>query len=272
MMNGRKSHRQIKMFVLVLIAALALLALPTLAQSPANLIQNGSFEDGFVEGLGVANNWNYFSSANAKAGFYDDTWGLVVADGTHAQLLELIDATSNDSYAGIYQTVTVTPGQAYQLSFSGLVRSDEGSITASNYGYRMQYAIDQTGNTDWQAVSNWVELPWDEEPRTAPANGSAYTMHTETTVFTATTASATIFFRAWKKWPDNHEGNYDLDAVSLVPFAGTAGTAGAVLPETGGENTGTSNLGTIAGVGSVLLLALLLAGAFINQRRQQKEV
>ncbi len=247
---------------------LAILALPVLAQGPTNLIQNGSFEDGFVEGLGVANNWDYFASDNVDAGFYDDTWGLVVADGEHAQLLELIDSTSTDSYAGIYQTVTVQPGQAYQLSFQGLVRSQEGNINDSNWGYRMQYAVDQTGNTDWQAATDWVELPWDEEPRTAPANGSAYVMHTEVTTFTATSDSVTLFFRAWKKWADNREGNYDLDAVELIPVDAT----GAALPETGGTQTIASHWGTIAGVGSVLLLGILLAGAFLNQKRRREDL
>ncbi len=249
---------------------LAMLALPALAQSPTNLVQNGSFEDGFVTGLGVANNWEHFASGNVDPGFYDDTWNLVVADGEHAQLIELIDSTATDTYAGIYQTVTVQPGQAYRLSFQGLVRSTEGNVNDSGWGYRMQYAVDQTGNTDWQAVSNWVELPWDEEPRTAPANGTAYIMHTEVTTFTATGSSVTLFFRAWKKWASAGEGNYDLDAVELIPVDATV--TNTALPETGGTQTAKSNWGVIAGGASAGILALLLAGAFINQKRRRDEV
>jgi len=256
--------------IVLVILVLAVLALPALAQGPTNLVQNGSFEDGFVEGLGVANNWEHFASGNVDPGFYDDTWSLVVADGEHAQLIELIDSTATDTYAGIYQTVALQPGQAYRLSFQGLVRSTEGDVNDSGWGYRMQYAIDQTGNTDWEAVTNWVELPWDEEPRTAPANGTAYVMHTEVTTFTATTDTATLFFRAWKKWANGNEGNYDLDAVELIPVDATATTTG--LPETGGTQNTTSDWGVIAGGASAAFLALLLAGAFINQKRRREEL
>ncbi len=261
-MNHKFSHRML-IIGLVIILLMAFATTLALAQDP-NLIQNGDFEGGFVEGLGVANEWGYFQNGKAKAGFYDDTWKLVVAEGEHAQLLELIDATANDSYAGIYQTVTVVPGQDYQLSFKGLVRSDEGSIDASNYGYRLQYAIDQTGNTDWQTVTDWVELPWDEQPRTGPANGSAYELGTLEATFTATGDSVTIFVRAWKKWADNHEGNYDIDAVRLVPVD----SEGIPLPETG-QAQQSSNVSAIALGGSVVLILLLVGGAFINQKRRQ---
>jgi len=257
-------NRQLQKIGLLLAVALifSLAATQILAQDPANLIKNGGFEEGFVEGLGVANEWNSFHSDNVDPGFYDDSWSLVVAEGEHAQLLELIDSTEMDTYAGIYQTVSVKAGQTYQFSFKGLVRSDEGSIDDSNYGYRMQYAIDQSGNEDWQKVTDWVELPWDEQPRTAPADG-AYTIGSMETTFTATGDTVTVFIRAWKKWVDNHEGNYDIDAVQLIPVETTE-----PLPETGGLLANPASLGVIA-VGSLALIVVLLGGAYLNQKRRR---
>ena len=261
------------------IVGLALfLTLQTLAQGP-NLIKNGDFEDGFVEGVGVAENWESFDNGKARAGFYDDTWELVVVEGEHAQLIELVDATESDAYAGIYQTVEVTAGQTYQFSFKGLVRSDEGSIDVSNYGYRLEYAIDLSGNQDWQQVTEWVELPWDEQPRTGPESGAGFTFNSLETTFTATGDSVTIFIRAWKKWADQGEGNYNIDAVRLVALESSATAtpppttpyrdpATEPLPETGGEAESGNTANAIWLTASAVVILLLIGGAFLGQRRR----
>ncbi len=284
-----KSFQRILMIGLIVVMISLLAITSVFAQGP-NLVQNGSFEDGFVIGLGVANDWEYFQSSNVNAGFYDDTWNLVVSDGEHAQLIKLIDATSTDSYGGIYQNVAVTAGEAYQLSFDGLVRSNEGSVEASGWGYRMQYAIDQTGNTNWQAVTDWVELPWDDQPRLGP-DGETYTINSMTDTFTADGDNVTIFIRAWKKWAGNHEGNFDIDNVQLIAVDAATittddnadttedteivettdtDTTDAKLPETGGVQNSTTNTGTVALFGSIALLVALLGGAILNQKRAQK--
>lgn len=246
-----------------------------------NLVKNGGFEDGFVEGLGVAKEWGYFHTDNAVASFYDDTWELVVVEGEHAQLIELVDATSSDAYAGIYQTVKVTPDQTYRLSFKGLVRSDAGSIEASDYGFRMQYAIDQTGNQDWREVTDWVELPWDEQPRTGPADGSGFTINSLEKTFTADGDSVTIFIRAWKKWADGNEGNYDIDAVRLVAVGEEAtptptsvpyrDPATQPLPQTGAETQAPDTANLIWLSASALLILLLVGGTFWKQKRHAAE-
>lgn len=234
-----------------------------------NLIKNGSFEEGFVEGLGVANDWGYFHSGNAEASFYDDSWELVVADGEHAQLIELTNATSTDSYAGIYQNVDVTPDQSYKLTFKGLVRSQEGSIEASNYGYRMQYAVDLTGNEDWQEVVHWVELPWDEQPREGPESGAGFVIHSEEKTFTATGDSVTVFLRAWKKWAGSGEGNYDIDAIRLVAMEGEEAEEPAEpLPETGANAQAAGNSNLIWLAASAVVILLLIGSAFLRQRRR----
>ena len=184
-----------------------------------NVIENGSFEQGFVEGVGVAVGWERFENGNVKAGWYDDTWEKVVHEGEHAQLLELKDAQEQDRYVGIYQTVHVAPDATYELTMHGLVRSDSGSAEASNHGFEMQYGIDYRGGTDWQSPDiEWIILPWEEQSRTEPTRIDDYTVAVDTKG-----PGLTLFIRALKKWPDMVEGNYDVDAVSLVGPQRSAG-------------------------------------------------
>jgi hypothetical protein len=115
-------------------------------------------------------------------------------------LIEIRNAAERDRYAGIYQTVAVVPGQSYKLTIKGLVRSLEGSITASDYGYRLQYGVDYEGGTAWELVpdQNWQEIPWDEQPLNDPVNGT-YRFDTFETTLTARSDKLTLFIRAWKK-------------------------------------------------------------------------
>ena len=153
----------------------------------------------------------------------------MVYDGEHAQLLSLKDAWEPDRYVGIFQSVDMVPGETYLLTLHGLVRSDAGSVTESEYGYRLQYGFDYQGGTDWQSTGiSWEELPWDEQPRTNPFAGIE--------VYTATvkpeTDKATLFIRGLKKWTEAGEGDYDIDGVSLVAVAPAAvsGPAASALP------------------------------------------
>jgi|GEM_PF-1739017 hypothetical protein len=177
-----------------------------------NVIMNGGFELGFVEGVGVANGWERFQNGNVHAGWYDDSWDKVVYEGEHAQLMELKDAHEHDRYVGIFQKVHVAPNAEYNLTMYGLVRSDSGSAEASDYGFQMQYGIDYMGGTDWQSPNiEWVTLPWEEQLRTDPTRIDSYT-----TMIKTHGPGLTLFIRGLKKWPDAVEGNYDVDAVSLV--------------------------------------------------------
>ncbi len=54
----------------------------------ANLVANGSFEDGFVGGVGKG--WSSFTNGGAATyGFYDEMWTKVIKDGSHGQLIEI---------------------------------------------------------------------------------------------------------------------------------------------------------------------------------------
>jgi len=192
---------------------------------PTELLTNGGFEEGFGED-GVAIGWNRFSNGDAGFGWHDDTWELVAWEGEHSQLLSLIDPVYNDRYMGIYQTVKVVPGRAYELTLHGLVRADTPS---EQYGHRLYWGVDYDGGADWQAVEKWVELPWDEQPRVA----KTFILNDYTTVITPTGQSLTLFVRGHSKWPRYSEANFNLDGLSLSGVPGVASAAEPSMPITG---------------------------------------
>jgi hypothetical protein len=215
------------------------------AETGQNLIVNGGFEEGFQGEFGVGYGWGAFSNGNAAIGWNADTWAPVVIAGKQAQLIEIRDATERDRYAGIYQTVAVVPGQQYKLTIKGLIRSQEGDVRASNYGYRLQYGIDDEGGTTWELVNenNWQEIQWDEQPLNDPINGS-YRFDTFETTITAKGDKLTLFIRAWKKWLNNGVGLYDLDEVSLVgpAPAGSEAATGQVAAVVGSTESAEAEL------------------------------
>jgi hypothetical protein len=215
------NKKRVLLVALFLGLAAAVLAVPgiQLAGGPTERLANGGFEEGFhttPAGL-VGNGWGWFDNGGAaKYGFYDDTWEPVVAGGSHSQLIEIntfgLGVSEPDRYAGIYQQVAVVPGEHYDFSLQGMLRAMEDDPDRSGYNYRVQVGVDYSGGTDWTAVTNWVELPWDTVyPRLSPG-----TMSTYNTTLQASTNRLTIFIRAWKKWgTTDRELDVNLDAISL---------------------------------------------------------
>lgn len=198
---------------------------PTPTPQPTELLTNGNFEEGFGAD-GVANGWSKFSNDNAGFGWEPDQWDAVVLEGEHSQLMFIKNPSLNDRYMGIYQTVDVVANQAYELTLNGLVRANTPS---GDYGHRLYWAVDYDGGADWQAVENWEELPWNQQPLVA----DDFTFNNYTTVITATGQSLTLFIRGHSKWPRNSDADFNLDNLSLrgVPGAG----AEATMPVTGGR-------------------------------------
>ncbi|MDM8529155.1 hypothetical protein QUF58_13225 [Anaerolineales bacterium HSG24] len=176
------------------------------------LLENGDFEAGFTE-TGVAESWQEFQNDGIVALFLAEETDYV-GQGEQAQRFIMRDATQQDRYAGIYQQVEVVPDEVYTLSLNGFIRSAFGDIIASSYGYRMQYAIDDTGIDDWQSIpaENWVELPWDEAAFYMPPTE----LYTYTTEITPTSDSITLYIRAWNKWAVLGEAQYTLDNLTLT--------------------------------------------------------
>lgn len=184
---------------------------------PRNVILNGGFEEGFQAEFGVGFGWGGFSNGNAVVGWKGETWEQAVVAGESAQMIEIANSMELDRYAGIYQTVAVVPGEQYRLTINGIIRSDEGDIELSDYGYRLQYAIDQSGGSSWELLPGeaWVELPWDEQPLYDPPDG-AYRIDSYETTITAEGDTLTLFIRGWKKWINQGSGIFDLDEIALV--------------------------------------------------------
>lgn len=207
-----------------------------------NLLKNGNFEAGFDQ-RGVALEWEPFRNDGFQAIYTNETFPYIES-GSNAQRVTIVGATQFNRYAGIYQQVEVVPGQVYTLTLHGQIRSAVGDINQSSYGYRMQYALSQTGLQNWANVpeAEWVELPWDEQP----INASVTKFYSYTTTIEPATAKITLFVRGWNKWPDQSEGQYTFDSFSLVgpstvatPLQTSAGGAG-----TGGTTTITNTTST----------------------------
>ncbi len=217
-----------------------------------NLLRNGNFEEGFQPNQ-LGNYWKGFHNGSADFSYHIDDWPLVVPEGEHAQLIEIKYAQLPDRYLGIYQTARVIPGEDYTFSIRGLVRTNTGDVEKTSYGYRLQVGFDLDGAQDWEKVTEWVELPWDEQLRVQ----DSFRFDEYSTTLTAKSPRITVFIRAWKKWADAGEGDYDVDDIKLVGPVPCAPSPD--IPVTGwGPGSIWDNVRVWA---TVALLLLLFAGA-----------
>jgi hypothetical protein len=232
----------------------------------ANLLRNGNFEWGLGED-GVGLQWTRFDNGGAKYVFSAESWPLAIHKGDYAQRITVYEAHQGDRYAGIYQRVNVIPRERYRLKLYGQVRSWAGDINASNYGYRMQYAIDWTGGTDWQAIPDdkWVELPWDEQLM----NSADAKLLDFSTTIVPPGKRLTLFIRAWNKWPDPVEAQYTLDTLSLVGPASPEALVDGALPVSGDALRGPSFLADPRLWASLLFLLFLAAATLWRNRGRQ---
>lgn len=215
---------KIRLVALALFAFVILLALFLLtsdvftADTPAERIANGSFEEGFGPD-GLARGWGRFDSGGDRVvyGWHPDSWTPVVFEGKSSQLIEINTLGFADSlpdrYAGIYQTVAVAAGTSYQFTLWGLLRAREGDPDAGPNGYRAQFGYDPSGGNDWKAVTNWTDLGINNVyNRLSPG---AFTKFT--TNITPAGNRLTLFIRVWKKWgTGNREVDFNVDSVSLT--------------------------------------------------------
>jgi hypothetical protein len=227
-----------------------------------NVLRNGNFEEGFQPNE-LGKYWNSFNNGSADFSFHIDDWKLVVVEGKYTQLIEIKNARKSDRYLGIYQTARVIPGEVYTFSIRGLVRTNTGDVEQTSYGYRLQVGFDLKGGQDWKHVKKWVELPWDEQLRVQ--DSFRFDVYSQT--LTARSDRLTVFVRAWKKWADAGEGDYDVDDIQLVGPARVAPSAPGI-PVTGGAfETIWDNVRILA---TIVLLLLLLGGAIWRLRWQNR--
>jgi hypothetical protein len=242
------------------------------------LLENGSFEEGF-NSSGTGEGWRSFNNGGGAINLSPETAEVYVKDGGYAQKISIDQVQEPDRYAGIYQTTQVITGETYTLTLHGQIRSPIGNIQESSYGYRVQYAVDQTGGQDWRTIpaEDWVELPWDEQLMgTGMITFSKYMAP-----ITASSDKMTVFIRAWNKWTAPGLTEYTLDSLSLIgpvktqqtitpttapPLAasGTDQVINQPLPVTGLSNPNLMGDGRFWG--GVIVLALLAVGAFYRAK------
>jgi hypothetical protein len=240
------------------VAAVVEVAAPAIGER----VRNGSFEYGFEDHT-LGQGWKSFTNGGAVFEFLEETWPPAVLDGERAQRIQVREASQPDRYAGIYQTVSVVPGETYELVLNGQIRTGEGDIKTSQYGYRMQLGIDYDGGQDWTAVEDWIELPWDEQR----FDSDFLFFYDYFAPVEATGSHLTIFVRSWNKWADPGQVEYTLDAISLTgPTPSGEIAFDKPLPMTG--NAPRSINGWVRVLASVVVLCLLVAGAVWQVRRQ----
>lgn len=223
-MNAHPWHKVVLVLLALILCLLAFIsdADPGNAQSGGNLLYNGNFERGFTfrEGCGhVGVGWGCFTNrGQAVYGYYDDQWQPVVAGGGHSQLIEIntigLGAGTDNRYAGLYQTVRLTPGATYRIAFQGMIRTTtpEASFT-DPWRYRVQFGYSVGRQANWRTVTNWVDVGWDMyDNRLHPTDFNSFQAK-----FIAQESSVTIYIRVWKKWgTTNEEIDINLDSISLT--------------------------------------------------------
>lgn len=206
--------------------------------SSQELIYNGGFEQGFnrVAAGHVGKSWGFFTNGGAaNYGFYDDQWSPVIAEGVHAQLIEInskgVYPADADRYAGIYQRIGwLQPGKEYELTIKGILRG--AGNEDDPYRFEAQWGYNAGHDTDWGKVGNWTTVNFgDIQSRTSPSGIRTYTVR-----FTPKTADIVLFIRGWKKWGvTDVEMDLNLDGISLR--GGCAGGA-PYQPHPGGQPGG----------------------------------
>jgi hypothetical protein len=142
-------------------ALLALGLLPAAAQ--ANLLVNGSFEDGtfappsnqtvtLAPGATTMPGWVVINDSIAWIGT-GNPWGLSAFAGD--RFLDLSDYSAGAPFGGVAQTFATTPGTEYQVTFSlgsSTFWGRPASLVVSAPGLSQTFTSPTTGtNNDWQA-------------------------------------------------------------------------------------------------------------------------
>jgi hypothetical protein len=228
-----------------------------------DLIQNGSFEDGFEES-GVAVGWTAFNNEGAVYAWVPDLQSSHVSHGSHAQLMRIMGPGKPDRYVGIYQTVDVVPGEIYTLTLHGLIQSSTADDPKTPYGHRLQYAVDEHGGTNWYEMTQdwekWIDPGWND----VPLGDKKTTVTAYVIQITPPNDKLTLFIRGWTKWPIiTSEAKFYVDGVFLEgPVPGEQEVVTVVVPAAseGGENMPTTGATAawipIAGIVSILGFAL----------------
>ncbi len=184
-----------------------------------NLLLNSGFEGGF-DPDGTATKWGKFNNGGrANYGYYDEQWGPVVAEGAHAQLLEINSRghmpTDPDRWIGVHQKVGgLTAGATYQLSLKAMIREAEDRSDEDMWRYETYWGVN-SGAGKISQISELESLTGIPVSgiylRTAPGPYTSYA-----TTFQAPANEIRLYLLGLKKWAQSErEVNFDFDAVAL---------------------------------------------------------
>ena len=158
-MKKRKIAIPVLILTIILLAGRQERATAAPVLQGANLLNNPSFEQPYVDG--TAQNWNRWHRETAKtdegceAGYHFqpkwliETNGELVADGVTSQK---VGNTWDTWSGGVFQTVDVTPGETYRFTVLARGRaSNDNYPQPSEYGINMnvQAGIDPNGSGVW---------------------------------------------------------------------------------------------------------------------------
>ncbi len=184
-------------------------------------------------GSAVPSNWNWFKNdrAHGKYRIYNnEEFGLICpddlnqnsTDGKNSLSLHIQSTDEPNARLGIYQTVKVTPGQAYLFVISGTIESQEGEFPNSTQGVML--AFDQAGGQNWQAIpeSDWIMPLWKnyrlEYIRSGPNDPDIAEIQDYMTTLRAKSDKLTVFISVMRQLPDWKEVRYTFDCASLIPL------------------------------------------------------
>jgi hypothetical protein len=207
-----------------------------------NLITNGNFEADYYGApeLGfeppetgfIPTSWNWFKSqAYGKYNIYaNESFALQCPDDfrlfTNSDLslsLHMQSTDQPDARLGIYQSVTVTPGQQYLFSMKGAIQAQAGA-SSPDINNHVELLFDQSGGSDWQAIAHekWTRVPWREQElefkTSGPDDPDLATIETYYTIVKPTANRMTIFIDAWRRWPNWRTTIFTFDCVALTPL------------------------------------------------------
>lgn len=190
---------------------------------PVNVIENGGFEEPFVEFESVAPQWELYSNGQAWFGWYEETWPEAVRSGEQAQLMEIfaVEANVQSRVIAIHQTTDVAPDSTYDLEFYAIMRTQAPPTDRNRNEFEMHWGIDYSGEGDYENVLEWNLIPLEEQFREGsngeyPDDVPLFYEVVTGTVETGESSKITLFIRGLKKFSVPTEVNFDVDDVSLV--------------------------------------------------------
>ncbi len=244
----------IAMTFLVLISLVTLLTTRSERVLQANLLKNGDFEQGFhfdpACGL-IGNGWNCFTNDDAAIyGAEADVWPPVVHSGRYSQLLAIEirqPGIPPNRIIGVYQTVSVVPGQTYTFHLNGILRANDND--PDPWRYRVEWGYTRGSDTNWKHVAKWQELPWNHYD-TVMSPGPYRTFSTS---LKAPGPRITLFVRLrakWGTWPRQIVLNLDDLALegpgahARTVASPSTGATPAAAPTSSPSSSATSAPGT----------------------------